>query len=103
MVADPEAHPGLALPTLAPEGDVTKSANKDRVAKIPDRHLNLIICIARGLTYAEAGEELNMNPRTLKAWAHRMMLILDVDSFAKLPYAYYVRTGDNPLSMHIRR
>lgn len=82
---------------------MSRSANKDRVAAIPDRHLNLIITIARGMSYAEAGEELDMNPRTLKAWAHRLMLILDVDRADKLPYAYYVKTGNNPLSMHIRR
>jgi DNA-binding CsgD family transcriptional regulator len=65
---------------------------------VTDRQRQVIQLIAAGLSNVEIGRRLGISPRTAKAHSDAIRRKLGVDRRRKIPAAYRLATGDDPLA-----
>jgi two-component system, NarL family, response regulator NreC len=81
----------LQAPTLA-EKKVEDAARQDGLAALSRRELQVLECVAQGMTSVEIGEALEISPKTVSRHRERIMGKLNMHSSAEL-VRFAIRTG----------
>jgi DNA-binding CsgD family transcriptional regulator len=70
-------------------------------SSITPRQKQVVRLIAQGRSNEEVGRELGISPRTAKAHCDTLRLKLGVPKRRQIPHAYWLATGDDPLTVTV--